>query len=51
MVVDVAEVPLVFFGETGELGESAHEPGERVALRADGFTHADEQTFHLKGLL
>jgi hypothetical protein len=51
VVIDVAEVPLVFFGETRDLGDSAHEWGECVALRVHRFTHTDERTLHLKDLL
>jgi hypothetical protein len=51
VVVDVAEVPLVRFCQPGQLGNPAHQAGERVALRGDRLAHPDEEALHPEDLL
>jgi hypothetical protein len=51
VVVDVSKVALVPLGQPGQLGDSARQARERVALRADCLAHADEQALHPEDLL
>src|SRR5207248_4816721 len=51
MVVDVTEVVLFLLGESGQLGEAAHQASEGVALWRHGLAHPDELSLHLEDLL
>jgi len=51
MVVDVAEIVFVPLGESGKLGDTAHQAGESVALWRQDLAHLDELSFHLEHFL
>src|SRR5919201_64608 len=51
VVVDVAEIALVALRQPGQLRDAAHQPCERVALRADRLAHAHQHALHPEDLL